>query len=90
MTGSFPEGAAMDRIEFYKHDLGDAEIASVAETLRSLFLTLGPRVRGFRAGLRRFPRARARGGRVELHDGPRDRALRRSVSPPATKSSRRR
>src|SRR3954470_15702103 len=37
----------MDRIEFYKHDLGDAEIASVAETLRSLFLTLGPRVRDF-------------------------------------------
>jgi len=37
----------MDRIEFYKHDLGDAEIASVAQTLRSLFLTLGPRVREF-------------------------------------------
>jgi dTDP-4-amino-4,6-dideoxygalactose transaminase len=37
----------MDRIEFYKHDLGDAEIASVTETLRSLFLTLGPRVREF-------------------------------------------
>jgi dTDP-4-amino-4,6-dideoxygalactose transaminase len=37
----------MDRIEFYKHDLGDPEIASVTETLRSLFLTLGPRVREF-------------------------------------------
>jgi len=37
----------MDRIEFYKHDLGEAEIASVTETLRSLFLTLGPRVREF-------------------------------------------
>jgi dTDP-4-amino-4,6-dideoxygalactose transaminase len=37
----------MDRIEFYKHDLGEAEIASVTETLRSLFLTLGPRVLQF-------------------------------------------
>jgi dTDP-4-amino-4,6-dideoxygalactose transaminase len=37
----------MDRIEFYKHDLGDAEIESVAKTVRSLFLTLGPRVAEF-------------------------------------------
>jgi UDP-4-amino-4-deoxy-L-arabinose-oxoglutarate aminotransferase len=37
----------MDRVEFYKHDLGDAEMASVGQTLRSLFLTLGPRVREF-------------------------------------------
>jgi UDP-4-amino-4-deoxy-L-arabinose-oxoglutarate aminotransferase len=37
----------MERIEFYKHDLGDEEMASVGETLRSLFLTLGPRVREF-------------------------------------------
>jgi len=37
----------MERIEFFKHDLGDAEIASVTETLRSLFLTLGPRVGDF-------------------------------------------
>jgi hypothetical protein len=35
----------MDRIEFYQHDLGDAEIQSITETLRSLFLTLGPRWR---------------------------------------------
>jgi len=33
--------APMERVEFYKHDLGEAEIASVADTLRSLFLTLG-------------------------------------------------
>ncbi|HKQ68650.1 MAG TPA: DegT/DnrJ/EryC1/StrS family aminotransferase [Polyangiaceae bacterium] len=37
----------MERIEFYKHDLGDEEIASVTQTLRSLFLTLGPRVGEF-------------------------------------------
>jgi dTDP-4-amino-4,6-dideoxygalactose transaminase len=35
------------RIEFYQHDLGDAEVASVAKTLRSVFLTLGPRVADF-------------------------------------------
>jgi dTDP-4-amino-4,6-dideoxygalactose transaminase len=35
------------RIEFYQHDLGDDEIASVRQTLRSLFLTLGPRVGDF-------------------------------------------
>ena len=32
------------RVEFYKHDLGDAEIASLRETLATPFLTLGPRV----------------------------------------------
>jgi UDP-4-amino-4-deoxy-L-arabinose-oxoglutarate aminotransferase len=37
----------LSRIEFYQHDLGDAEIASVEKTLRSLFLTLGPRVGDF-------------------------------------------
>jgi dTDP-4-amino-4,6-dideoxygalactose transaminase len=36
-----------DRVEFYKHDLGEAEIASVRQTVGSLFLTLGPRVREF-------------------------------------------
>jgi UDP-4-amino-4-deoxy-L-arabinose-oxoglutarate aminotransferase len=35
------------RIEFYQHDLGDAEIASISRTLHSLFLTLGPRVGEF-------------------------------------------
>jgi dTDP-4-amino-4,6-dideoxygalactose transaminase len=38
-----------DRVEFYKHDLGEAEIASVTKTIGSLFLTLGPRVREFEA-----------------------------------------
>ncbi len=36
-----------DRIEFYVHELGDAELASVAQTVGSLFLTLGPRVAEF-------------------------------------------
>src|SRR4051794_3891518 len=37
----------MERIEFYKHDLSDAEIESIERTIRSLFLTLGPRVGEF-------------------------------------------
>ncbi len=37
----------MERIEFYRHDLGDAEISSITQTLQSLFLTLGPRVQEF-------------------------------------------
>src|SRR5262249_28545427 len=45
--GTLLTAEAMDRIEFYKHDLGEVEVASVAQTLRTLFLTLGPRVREF-------------------------------------------
>jgi dTDP-4-amino-4,6-dideoxygalactose transaminase len=37
----------MEKIEFYRHDLGDAELSSIARTLGSLFLTLGPRVAEF-------------------------------------------
>jgi dTDP-4-amino-4,6-dideoxygalactose transaminase len=37
----------MEKIEFYRHDLGDAELSSIDRTLRSLFLTLGPRVAEF-------------------------------------------
>ena len=37
----------MEKIEFYRHDIGDAELSSVAGTLKSLFLTLGPRVGEF-------------------------------------------
>ena len=37
----------MEKIEFYRHDLGDAELSSVTRTLGSLFLTLGPRVAEF-------------------------------------------
>lgn len=32
------------RIEFYRHDLGEAELASLRETFAGPFLTLGPRV----------------------------------------------
>jgi len=46
--------APMQRVEFYKHDLGEAEIASVADTLRSLFLTLGPRVGAFERAFGEF------------------------------------
>jgi len=42
------------RIEFYQHDLGDAEIASVEKTLRSLFLTLGPRVGDFEQAFAKY------------------------------------
>jgi len=32
------------KVEFYRHDLGEAEVASLRETLGTTFLTLGPRV----------------------------------------------
>lgn len=32
------------KVDFYLHDLGEAELASLRETLSSAFLTLGPRV----------------------------------------------
>ena len=47
MAGFFPDEGSMERVEFFKHDLGDAELSSVGETLRSLFLTLGPKVAVF-------------------------------------------
>ena len=34
-------------VEFFRHDLGRAELESVGETLDSVFLTLGPRVGEF-------------------------------------------
>ena len=34
----------MKRVEFYRHDLGEEEVASLRETLTGPFLTLGPRV----------------------------------------------
>lgn len=34
-------------VEFFRHCLGPAEVASVAETLSSIFITLGPRVGEF-------------------------------------------
>jgi dTDP-4-amino-4,6-dideoxygalactose transaminase len=35
------------RVEFYRHDLGEPELASLRETLQTPFLTLGPRVAAF-------------------------------------------
>ena len=37
----------MKRVEFFRHSLGQVELASVDKTLSSLFLTLGPRVGEF-------------------------------------------
>ncbi len=37
----------IEKVEFYKHDIGEAELASVARTLKTLFLTVGPRVAEF-------------------------------------------
>jgi len=37
------------KVEFYKHPLGDEEIASLAETLHSTFLTSGPKTKEFEA-----------------------------------------
>lgn len=36
-----------ERIEFYKHDLGEPEVSSLRSTIGTLFLTLGPRVAEF-------------------------------------------
>lgn len=35
------------KVEFFRHSLGEAELASLRETVGSLFLTLGPRVGDF-------------------------------------------
>src|SRR5262249_25755912 len=52
--GSLLTEHLMERIEFYRHDLGDAEITSITETIRSLFLTLGPRVAVFEQAFGEF------------------------------------
>jgi len=44
----------MEKIEFYRHDIGDAELSSVARTLKTLFLTLGPRVSEFEQAFAAF------------------------------------
>jgi dTDP-4-amino-4,6-dideoxygalactose transaminase len=38
---------ATRRVEFYRHDLGEPELASLRETFAGPFLTLGPRVAAF-------------------------------------------
>lgn len=39
------------KVEFYRHDLGEAELASLRETFSTPFLTLGPRVGVFEKAL---------------------------------------
>lgn len=39
------------KVEFFRHDLGEAELESVEKVLRSLFLTTGERVEEFERGL---------------------------------------
>jgi dTDP-4-amino-4,6-dideoxygalactose transaminase len=49
-----PATGADERVEFYEHDLGEAEIAAVRDTLGTLFLTLGPRVAAFEQAFGEF------------------------------------
>ena len=44
----------MSRVEFYRHALTEEDIAAVAETLRSVFLTSGPRAAGFEEAFARY------------------------------------
>lgn len=37
------------KIEFFRHDLGEEDLASLRRTLSSVFLTTGPRVAEFEA-----------------------------------------
>lgn len=37
----------LKKVDFFRHSLGDEELASIRETIGSLFLTLGPRVGAF-------------------------------------------
>ncbi|RYE93425.1 MAG: DegT/DnrJ/EryC1/StrS family aminotransferase [Myxococcales bacterium] len=41
------------KVDFYRHDLGEAELTSLRQTLGTTFLTLGPRVGEFEARLGR-------------------------------------
>lgn len=45
------------KVEFYKHPLGDEEIASLTEVIRSTFLTTGPKTREFEAEFAKYMRA---------------------------------
>src|SRR5437868_1552590 len=45
------------KVEFYKHPLGEDEIAGLAEVIHSTFLTTGPRTRDFEAKFAQYMRA---------------------------------
>jgi len=44
----------MSRVEFYRHSLTEEDIAAVTETLRSVFLTTGPRAGAFEEAFARY------------------------------------
>lgn len=46
------------KVEFYKHPLGEEEIAQVTEVLRSTFLTTGPKTRQFEADFAKYMHAK--------------------------------
>ena len=46
------------KVEFYKHPLGEDEIASLAEVIHSTFLTSGPKTKQFEAEFARMMRAK--------------------------------
>ncbi|MBK7400131.1 MAG: DegT/DnrJ/EryC1/StrS family aminotransferase [Myxococcales bacterium] len=54
------------KVEFYRHQLGEDEIASWRKVIDTLFLTLGPQVAGFEADLGQFL-VRGREGVVAPH-----------------------
>ena len=46
------------KVEFYKHPLGEDEIASLAEVIRSTFLTSGPKTKEFETQFAEYMRAK--------------------------------
>lgn len=44
----------MEKVEFYRHSVTEEDIAAVAEVLRSLFLTTGPKTAAFEGALAEF------------------------------------
>jgi dTDP-4-amino-4,6-dideoxygalactose transaminase len=46
------------KVEFYKHPLGEDEIASIAEVIRSTFLTTGPKTKEFETQFAEYLRAK--------------------------------
>ena len=65
--------------------IGEEEIAAVAETLRSGWLTTGPRTAELEARMRRLPRGEARARRLVVHRRAAPLAASRSASAPATR-----
>ena len=61
------KGLLMSRVEFYRHALTEDDIAAAADTLRSVFLTTGPRAALFEEAFATYLGRRTRGRRLELH-----------------------